>query len=125
MKNVSLEIIDLLRAFTPIKKNCMKSILIRSYSGLYFPTFGLNAEIYGVFSQNAGKCRSEKLRIRTLFTQQKPSSKSKEDMMIDEAMFIFQYKKYKVYDPDKCLIWLLVLVFDLTGKTKSLRKKIQ
>ena len=103
----------------------MKSILIRSYSGLYFPTFGLNAEIYGVFSQNAGKCRSEKLRIRTLFTQQKPSSKSKEDMMIDEAMFIFQYKKYKVYDPDKCLIWLLVLVFDLTGKTKSLRKKIQ
>ena len=43
--------------------------------------------------------------------------------MMDEAMFIFQYKKHKVHDPDKRLMWLLVLVFDLTGKTKSLVKK--
>ena len=44
-------------------------------------------------------------------------------MMMDEAMFIFQYKKYKVHVPDERFIWLLVLVFDLTDKTKSLRKK--
>ena len=42
---------------------------------------------------------------------------------MDEAMFIFQYKKYKVHVPDKRLIWLLVLVFDLTDKKKSLREK--
>ena len=54
---------------------------------------------------------------------QKNSEYSKEDMMMDEAMFIFQYKKYKVHVPDKRLIWLLVLVFDLTDKTKSLRGK--
>ena len=26
--------------------HCVKSALIRSFSGLYFPTFGLNTEIY-------------------------------------------------------------------------------
>ena len=84
----------------------MKIVLIRSYSGLYFPIFGLNTEIYGygVFSQNAGKYGPQKLRIRTLFTQEKPSSKSKEDVMMDEAMFIFQCKKYKVQGLDKRLI---------------------
>ena len=85
MKNVSLEIIDLLidllidlfgnmRSFWGAyyrkkKKNCVKIVLIWSYSDLYFPTFGLNAELCGVFSQNAGKYGPEKLRIRTLFTQ--------------------------------------------------------
>ena len=43
--------------------------------------------------------------------------------MMDEVMFIFQYKKYKVQGPDKRLIWLLVLVFELICKTKSLREK--
>ena len=39
-------------------KHCVKSIRIRSYSGPYFPSLGLNTEIYSV-----------PLRIRTLFTQ--------------------------------------------------------
>ena len=43
----------------------MKSVYIRSFSGPYFPAFGLNTEI----SLNARKCGSEELRIRTLFTQ--------------------------------------------------------
>ena len=37
--------------------HCLKSVLIRSYSGPYFPAFGLNAERYGVslcISPNAG-----------------------------------------------------------------------
>ena len=37
-------------------------------SGPYFPTFGLNTEIYIYISPNAGKYGSEKLRIRTFFT---------------------------------------------------------
>ena len=61
----------------------VKSVQIRSFSGPYFPAFGLNTERYGVshyvdipiteylsvFSPNAGKYRPEKLRICTLFTQ--------------------------------------------------------
>ena len=29
-------------------KHCVKSVRIRSFSGPYFPTFGLNTESYGV-----------------------------------------------------------------------------
>ena len=42
--------------------HCVKSVRNRSFSGPYFPAFGLNTE-------NAGKCGPAKLRIRTLFTQ--------------------------------------------------------
>ena len=35
--------------------HCLKSVRIRSISGPYFPAFGLNTEIYGVFSPNVGK----------------------------------------------------------------------
>ena len=44
----------------------MKSVRIQSYSGPYFPAFGLNLS---VFSSNTGKYGPEKLRIQTLFTQ--------------------------------------------------------
>ena len=37
---------------------CVKSVRIRSFSGPYFPIFGLNTER---FSPNAGKYGSEKL----------------------------------------------------------------
>ena len=41
----------------------VKSVQIRSFSGPYFPAFGLNTERYGVslsvFSPNAGKYGSE------------------------------------------------------------------
>ena len=33
--------------------HCVKSVRIRSYSGLHFPTFGLNTYL-SVFSPNAG-----------------------------------------------------------------------
>ena len=49
------------------KMHCVKSIRISKLSGPYFPTFGMNTEIY--FSPNAGKYGPEKLRMRTLFTQ--------------------------------------------------------
>ena len=51
-------------------KHYVKSVRIRSFSGLYFPAFGLNTERYGVslsvFSPSAGKYGPEKLRIWTL-----------------------------------------------------------
>ena len=42
----------------------MKSACIRSFSRLYFPALGLNAERYGVFlfSPNAGLCRPENFK---------------------------------------------------------------
>ena len=32
-----------------IYSHCVKSVRIRSYSGPYFPAFGLNTERYGVY----------------------------------------------------------------------------
>ena len=49
------------------KCHCVKSVRIWSFSGLYFPAFGLNT--VSIFSTNAGKYGPEKLRIRTLFMQ--------------------------------------------------------
>ena len=37
------------------KLHCMKSDRIRSFSGPYFPAFGLNTPCLSVFSPNAGK----------------------------------------------------------------------
>ena len=37
-------------------EHCVKSARIRSFSGLYFPAFGLNTERYGVFLLIQSKC---------------------------------------------------------------------
>ena len=53
-------------------KSFTKSVRIRSFSGSHFPAVGLNTEIYEVnlrIQSKCGKYASEKLRIRTLFTQ--------------------------------------------------------
>ena len=55
-------------------KHCVKGLRIRSFSGPYFPLFGLDMERYpylSVFSPNAGKYGPGKSRIRRLFTQLK------------------------------------------------------
>ena len=52
--------------------HCVKSIRIRSFFGLYFPTFELNTKNIphlSVFSPNVGKYGSEKLRIKALSRQ--------------------------------------------------------
>ena len=52
--------------------HCVKIVRTRSVSGLYFPEFGLNTEIYRAnlnIQSECGKKRPEKLRIWTLFTQ--------------------------------------------------------
>ena len=50
------------------KCDCIKGVRILSFSGPYFPAFGLNTWI-SVFSPNAGKCESEKRGIWELFTK--------------------------------------------------------
>ena len=41
------------------QNHCVRSVCIRSYSGMHFPAFRLNAERYSIFSPNAGKCGPE------------------------------------------------------------------
>ena len=48
--------------------HCVKSVRVRSFSGRFFPAFGLNTE-RNVFKPSARKYRPEKLQIGTLFTQ--------------------------------------------------------
>ena len=43
--------------------HCGKSVRIRSYSGLYFPTFGLNTERYSVSLHIQSKCGKMRTRI--------------------------------------------------------------
>ena len=50
--------------------HCVKSVRIRSFSGLYFPAFGLNAEIYRVnlsIHSECGKIRTSKTPNRNIF----------------------------------------------------------
>ena len=52
--------------------HCVKSVRIRSFSGPYFSTFGLNMERYNVslcIRATVKKYQPGKLRIRTLLTQ--------------------------------------------------------
>ena len=51
--------------FSCLSRNfhCVKSVRIRSFSGPYFPAFGLNTEIYGVnlpIQSECGKIRTRK-----------------------------------------------------------------
>ena len=43
--------------------HCVKSVRIRSYSGQYFPTFGLKRELYGVSLRIQSKCGKIRTRI--------------------------------------------------------------
>ena len=52
-----------------IATHCVKSVPVRSFSGLYFTVFRLNSKIYkkklSVFNPNPGKYRPEKLGLRS------------------------------------------------------------
>ena len=60
-------------------KHSVKSVLIRSFSGPYFPAFGLDTGICSPYlfllSPNAGKYGPEKFQIQTLFTHWKIAQK--------------------------------------------------
>ena len=56
-----------LRNSCPAKNDhCVKIVRIQNFSGTHYPAFGLNTEIFSpdIFSPDAGKYGSEKLRIR-------------------------------------------------------------
>ena len=44
-----VEIINAIHKLKNLNLHCLKSVRIRSYSGPYFPAFGLNTESYGVY----------------------------------------------------------------------------
>ena len=43
--------------------HCVKTVLIRSYSGPHFPAIGLNTEIYGVSLRIQSECGKIRTRI--------------------------------------------------------------
>ena len=47
--------------------HCLKSVYIRSYSGPYFPAFGLNTERYGVSFRIQSKCGEIRTKIVVLY----------------------------------------------------------
>ena len=51
------------RPTTSIYNHCVKSVCIRSFSGSYFPAFGLNTDRYGVSLHIQSKCRKIRTRI--------------------------------------------------------------
>ena len=46
-----------------VEAHCVKSVHIRSYSGLYFPAFGLNTDRYGVSLRIQSECGKIRTRI--------------------------------------------------------------
>ena len=48
------QLLELIHTFNQLPSHCVKSIRIRSYSGLHFPAFGLNNSEYGHFLCNVG-----------------------------------------------------------------------
>ena len=76
----------------PSNNSCVKSIRNRSFSGLYFPTFGLNTERYSVSlhiqSECAAKYGPEKLQIRTLFTQWMAFSNNQKKFFKSKIMYL-------------------------------------
>ena len=50
-------------SFSKIDSHCMKSVRIRSYSGPYIPTFGLNTERCGLFLRIQSGCGEIRARI--------------------------------------------------------------
>ena len=44
-------------------RGCVKSVRIRSYSGLHFPAFGLNTERYGISLRIQSECGKMRTRI--------------------------------------------------------------
>ena len=51
------------RCITKYKDHCVKSVRIWSYSGLYFPAFGLNTDRYKVCLRIQSKCGKRRTRI--------------------------------------------------------------
>ena len=58
---IRLKLIEMREGLQNDAVDCVKSVRIRSYSGLHFPIFGLNTERYGVplrFQSEYGKMRT-------------------------------------------------------------------
>ena len=59
---LSLRILIWFKTVSSDSSRCIKSIRIRSFSGPYFPAFGLNTERYSVFLRIYSKCGKVRTR---------------------------------------------------------------
>ena len=88
---------------------CKKSVRIRSFSGLYFPVFGLNTERYGVCLRIQSKCG----KIRTTKTPNKDTFHAVLPLrvLLKTICFYFIIHIYSCHH--SLLIWLDVPIFRL------------
>ena len=110
-----------------VSMHCMKSFCIGSFSSQHFPAFGVNTERYSVFLHvhpDAGKCRPEKLRIWTLFTDRWALFLLQKYYLFWFILnlFILENKRWPVFSidiADSIIIWLLISSF-VSGRLKSI-----
>ena len=81
---------------------CVKSVRIRSYSGPYFPAFGLITERYGVCLRIQSKCG----KIRTRIT---PNTDTLNAVLVLEILIFYIARFLRIVFSQKT-IWRLLLV---------------
>ena len=81
---------------------CVKSVRIRSYSGPYFPAFGLITERYGVSLRIQSKCG----KIRTRIT---PNTDTLNAVLVLEILIFYIARFLRIVFSQKT-IWRLLLV---------------
>ena len=86
--------------FSSYQLHCMKSIQILSFSGLYFPVFGLNTEIYFTNLCIQSKCRKIWTRKNSVFRHFSRSIDIGKDI-------------YLIFDSVKEYQWLLMVYFTI------------
>ena len=79
------------------KDNCVESVQIRSFSGPYFPAFGLNTERYGAslcIQSKCGKIRTRKNSASEHFSCSDHKASFEQLLRIDNSISVY-YKKLK------------------------------
>ena len=59
--------IDILKDLRSNQDHCVKTVQIRSFSGPYFPAFGLNTEIHSVNLRTQSECGKIRTRKNSVF----------------------------------------------------------
>ena len=74
------------------KEHCVKSVRIRSFSGPYFPAFGLNTERYGVslrIQSECGKIRTKKTPNTDTFHAMENKNRKEQNFPNENFCFLF------------------------------------
>ena len=97
-------------------EHCVKSVLIRSFSGLYFPTFGLHTERYSVSLRIQSECG----KIRTTKTPNIDNFHAVRFMIVSPQLVNSAKRKFLLLN---IVIYLLNLVLLWSRARLAINKK--